>query len=70
LFPCPCAGPDEESFQPKLDNALVIELARLDFVRRREDLVITGKSGTGKSHSLKAFGLRPAPLRAGHKHAL
>jgi DNA replication protein DnaC len=36
----------------------VLELARLDFVRRRDDLVITGKSGTGKSHLLKAFGLR------------
>jgi DNA replication protein DnaC len=48
----------EWSFQPKLDKALVMELARLDFVRRREDLVITGKSGTGKSHVLKAFGLR------------
>jgi DNA replication protein DnaC len=45
-------------FQPKLDKALVLELARLDFVRRRDDLVITGKSGTGKSHILKAFALR------------
>ena len=48
----------EWSFQPRLDKALVMELARLDFVRRRDDLVITGKSGTGKSHFLKAFGLR------------
>jgi len=48
----------EWNFQPSLDKALVMELARLDFVRRREDLVITGKSGTGKSHLLKAFGLR------------
>ncbi len=48
----------EWDFQPKVDKALVVELARLDFVRRREDLVITGKSGTGKSHFLKAFGLR------------
>jgi len=46
------------NFQPKLDKALIMELARLDFVRRRDDLVITGKSGTGKSHILKAFGLR------------
>jgi DNA replication protein DnaC len=45
-------------FQPKLDKALVLELARLDFVRRRDDLVITGKAGTGKSHILKAFALR------------
>ena len=46
------------NFQPKLDKSLILELARLDFVRRRDDLVITGKTGTGKSHILKAFGLR------------
>ena len=46
------------NFQPTLDKALILELARLDYVRRRDDLVITGKSGTGKSHILKAFGLR------------
>lgn len=45
-------------FQPGLDKALVLELARLDFVRRHDDLVITGDNGTGKSHILKAFGLR------------
>jgi DNA replication protein DnaC len=46
------------AFQPSLDKALVLELARLDFVRRHDDLVITGDNGTGKSHILKAFGLR------------
>jgi DNA replication protein DnaC len=45
-------------FQPKLDKSLVVELARLDFVHRRDDVVITGKAGTGKSHILKALGLR------------
>lgn len=45
-------------FQPGLDKSLVLELARLDFVRRREDLVITGKAGTGKSHVLKSFAVR------------
>jgi len=45
-------------FQPTLDKSLVLELGRLDFVRRRDDLVITGKTGTGKSHILKAFALR------------
>jgi DNA replication protein DnaC len=48
----------EWDFQPSLDKPLVLELARLDFVRRRDDLVITGKAGTGKSHILKAFALR------------
>ncbi len=46
------------NFQPSLDKGLVLELARLDFVRRRDDLVFTGKSGTGKSHILKAIALR------------
>jgi DNA replication protein DnaC len=46
------------AFQPGLDKALVLELARLDFVRHTEDLVITGKSGTGKSHILQAMALR------------
>lgn len=45
-------------FQPGLDKALVLELARLDFVRRHDDLIITGKSGTGKSHILMAIALR------------
>jgi len=45
-------------FQPSLDKAFVLELARLDFVQRHDDLVITGKSGTGKSHILKALALR------------
>ena len=45
-------------FQPSLDKATVVELARLDFVDRAEDIVINGNPGTGKSHILKAIGLR------------
>lgn len=45
-------------FQPSLDKGFVLELGRLDFVRRHDDLVFTGKSGTGKSHLLKALALR------------
>jgi DNA replication protein DnaC len=45
-------------FQPKLHKPTILELGRLDFVRQHEDLVFTGKPGTGKSHILKAFGLR------------
>jgi DNA replication protein DnaC len=48
----------EWDFQPTLDKSLVLELARLDFVRRHDDLIITGDNGTGKSHILKAFALR------------
>lgn len=42
-------------FQPKLDRALVEDLATLHFVKSREDVLFTGKSGTGKSHILQAL---------------
>jgi len=45
-------------FQPSLDKATVLELARLDFVEHAEDVIINGNPGTGKSHILKAIGLR------------
>ncbi|MEY2934099.1 MAG: hypothetical protein RL033_4848, partial [Pseudomonadota bacterium] len=45
-------------FQPGLDKPFFVELGRVDFARRRDDIIITGKSGTGKSHILKAFALR------------
>ena len=59
----------EWAFQPKLDKALALELARLDFVRRHDDLVITGKSGTGKSHLLKAFAMRACEQGIGMRYA-
>ena len=46
------------NFQPSLDKDTVVELCRLDFVGRAEDVLINGKPGTGKSHILKAIGLR------------
>jgi DNA replication protein DnaC len=45
-------------FQPKLDRAFVEDLATLRFVERTEDILFTGKSGTGKSHILQALVLR------------
>jgi DNA replication protein DnaC len=42
-------------FQPKLNRRVVQGLFTLDFVERHEDLLITGKCGTGKSHILKAL---------------
>lgn len=42
-------------FQPTLDRELVMELATLEWVERKEDLVMTGQSGTGKSHIAKAL---------------
>ena len=45
-------------FQPKLDRRSIEELASLRFIERAEDVVLTGKTGTGKSHILKALALR------------
>jgi DNA replication protein DnaC len=56
-------------FQPTLDKTTVLELARLDFVPRRDDVIITGKAGTGKSHILKAFCLRACQLGVRMRYA-
>jgi DNA replication protein DnaC len=56
-------------FQPNLDKAFVLEIAGLDFVRRKEDLVVTGKSGTGKSHILQAIGLRACQAQMSVRYA-
>ena len=45
------------AFQKHLNRAVIEALATLDFVDNREDLLITGKSGTGKSHILQALAL-------------
>ena len=42
-------------FQPTLDRELVLELSSLAWIDRVEDLVLTGDSGTGKSHIAKAL---------------
>ena len=42
-------------FQPKLERRAVKDLFTLDFIERKEDLLVTGKCGTGKSHILKAL---------------
>ena len=45
-------------FQPKLDRSAIENLATLRFIDTHEDVLITGKAGTGKSHILKALTLR------------
>jgi len=45
-------------FQPKLDRRCVQNLFTLGFVERHEDLLITGRTGTGKSHILQALVLK------------
>lgn len=42
-------------FQAGVDKAQIMELAKLDFARRKQGLIIAGNSGTGKSHIAKAL---------------
>jgi len=43
------------AFQTGVDKAQVMEIARMDFIGRKQGLVIAGNSGTGKSHLAKAL---------------
>lgn len=42
---------------PSLDKERLLDLARCDFVGRRENVIIVGSSGTGKTHIALALGL-------------
>lgn len=42
---------------PKLNKKLVLELARSEFIDRRENVLALGNSGTGKTHLALALGL-------------
>ena len=43
------------AFQTGVDKNQVLEIAKLDFVTRKQGLIIAGNSGTGKSHLAKAL---------------
>jgi DNA replication protein DnaC len=42
---------------PSLNKALVLELARSEYVMRRENVIALGNSGTGKTHVALGLGL-------------
>ena len=42
---------------PSLNKKLVLDLARCEFVARRENVIALGPSGTGKSHAMIGLGL-------------
>jgi len=58
-----------DSFQflsvPSLNKTLVLELARCQFLERRENVLLLGNSGTGKTHLALALGL--AACQRGHR---
>jgi DNA replication protein DnaC len=50
---------------PALNKTLVLELARCEFLARRENVLLLGNSGTGKTHVALALGL--AACQRGHR---
>ena len=42
---------------PSVNKALVTELARCEYVDRRENAIVVGNSGTGKTHMALGLGL-------------
>lgn len=44
-------------FQPRLDRRLVMDLATLEFLARRESVLYIGDVGTGKSHLAQSLGM-------------
>ncbi len=50
---------------PSLNKTLVLELARCEFLARKENLLLLGNSGTGKTHAALALGL--AACQRGHR---
>jgi DNA replication protein DnaC len=53
------------SFNPKINRALVFDLAAGAFIDRRQDALFLGPGGTGKSHLAQAIG--QAAIAQGHK---
>lgn len=43
------------AFQKGVDKTQIMEIAKLDFVDRKQGVIIAGNSGTGKSHIAKAL---------------
>jgi DNA replication protein DnaC len=48
---------------PSLNKNLVMELSRGDFIENKENVVILGNSGTGKTHIAKSFGVKACHSR-------
>jgi DNA replication protein DnaC len=51
--------------QPAVNKPLVLELVKGDYLERRENLLLVGNSGTGKTHLATALGM--AACQQGHK---
>jgi len=47
---------------PSLNKSLVLDLARCEFIERKENILALGNSGTGKTHIALALGLDFLPF--------
>lgn len=54
----------EWSFNPQIPKAKIVDLATCNFVERKENVILTGPAGVGKSHIAQAIGERAC--RMGH----
>ncbi|MGH7635285.1 MAG: ATP-binding protein, partial [Gemmatimonadaceae bacterium] len=52
-------------FNKKMNRALIFELATARFIAQREDVLLLGPPGTGKSHLAQAIG--HAAIQQGHR---
>lgn len=65
-FPVPKTLEEFEfSFQPSLDVKLIKDLANCQFIEKKENVLLVGQCGTGKSHLAVALGMKA--LEAGYK---
>ena len=46
------------SFQPSIDEMLVNDLSTCQFIKNKENVILVGSSGTGKTHLAIALGLK------------
>jgi DNA replication protein DnaC len=53
------------AFNPKMNRSLVFDLATMRFIERREDVLLLGPGGCGKSHLAQAIG--QAAILQGHR---
>ena len=48
------------SIKRKIDISVIKDLANMNFIRNHQNIIITGKTGTGKSYISQALGNRAA----------